>query len=103
MGSYTPIGDAARSVDQIEEGTYRAVLGADEVAIIGRGDIVVNVARILMVGDVVNAKGSTELVIFHPRQKRDAKVLGQFEIEGKKGRKAKAVGLAHIILQIIDR
>lgn len=91
------------SVDHIQKRIEHAVLGSGQVAEVGRSDIVVNVARIQVVGDVVSAEGSAEPVVPHPRQERDAEVLRQFEVARKKGWKAKAVGLAHIVLQLIDR
>jgi hypothetical protein len=50
----------------IQKGVEGAVLGSGEGAEIGRGDMIVNVARIQVVGEVINAKGSAESVVLHP-------------------------------------
>lgn len=67
--------DTQTSVDDIQIRIEHAVLESSKVAEVGRSDIVVNVARIRVVGNVVNCQDSSELVILHPRQKRDAKVF----------------------------
>src|ERR1035438_9713449 len=91
------------SILQIQEWFKGPVLFRSKVPIIGRCHVVVDVEWIQMVGDVVNAEGALQRVVLHPRQEGNAKLFGKFKIKGHESGKTQAVGLAHVVLQGIDR
>ena len=91
------------SILQIQEWFKGPVLWTGKMPIIGRCHVVVDVQWIQVVGHVVNAEGSLQGMVFHPGQEGNAKLFGEFKIKRHESGKTQAVGLAHVVLQGIDR
>ena len=79
------------------------MLKAGKLTKVTRGDVVVHVARIGVIGDVYGIKPNTELATLHPANRCEGKLKLPiyFYVEREEGREASAVGLANVVLKHI--
>ena len=77
------------------------MLESHEVAEKGRGGVIENIARIVMVGDVENRQGAAQQMVPDPRE-RQVELLPEFHIEREEAGETSIIRRADVVLLHID-